>query len=495
MDVVIIGSGFGGSVLALLLDRAGLKVAVVDSGRHPRFAIGESSTPIAGLVLKDLAEQYRIPCLEAISKYGSARQFAPDIMLGKKRGFSYFRHEANRPFTPSDCHENELLVTASKDDAHSDANWLRSDLDQYLAHHLCAAGVPLWEGTILDQIRHDEGWSLSGRRNGNRVELRCSFLVDASGSQRVLLRALGVADDTAQLHTNSRALFGHFSGVRRWQSSLESNASDTTDHPFPCDQAALHHVLDEGWMWWLRFRNDITSVGLVLADSDPHTTFDEDLWRRTIQRYPSLAESLGDAQIVAPGPTLVASDRLQRLARAGAGPDWAALPNTIGFVDPLHSTGMAQTLCGIERLAAILARQWRSPQLATSLAAYELMVRDELLLVDLLVHGCYRSTKHFDMFCPFSMLYFTAAITYEHRRSRGQLPAGRAFLSADEPELVEAIRISWQELVEICRELPDAATAKRFAANVRRRIAPYNVAGLCDPEARNMYRYTAKADL
>jgi FADH2 O2-dependent halogenase len=50
-DVAIVGSGFAGSLTALALLRRGQRVALVERGRHPRFAIGESSTPLANLLL------------------------------------------------------------------------------------------------------------------------------------------------------------------------------------------------------------------------------------------------------------------------------------------------------------------------------------------------------------------------------------------------------------------------------------------------------------
>ena len=37
-DVLILGSGFGGSLSALVLNRIGLNVVIVDRQRHPRFA-------------------------------------------------------------------------------------------------------------------------------------------------------------------------------------------------------------------------------------------------------------------------------------------------------------------------------------------------------------------------------------------------------------------------------------------------------------------------
>jgi len=46
VDVAIIGAGFAGSILATALAKSGLRVALIDSTHHPRFAIAESSTPL-----------------------------------------------------------------------------------------------------------------------------------------------------------------------------------------------------------------------------------------------------------------------------------------------------------------------------------------------------------------------------------------------------------------------------------------------------------------
>ncbi|HUG89439.1 MAG TPA: NAD(P)-binding protein, partial [Planctomycetaceae bacterium] len=70
-EIAVIGSGFGGSLTALLLDRIGRRPVLVDRGSHPRFAIGESSTPIANLVLRDLALRYGLPRLVPLAKYGT----------------------------------------------------------------------------------------------------------------------------------------------------------------------------------------------------------------------------------------------------------------------------------------------------------------------------------------------------------------------------------------------------------------------------------------
>ncbi len=58
-DVAIIGSGFSGSILAWILAKQGMRVALIDAATHPRFAIGESSTPIADMLLRRLGHTYQ----------------------------------------------------------------------------------------------------------------------------------------------------------------------------------------------------------------------------------------------------------------------------------------------------------------------------------------------------------------------------------------------------------------------------------------------------
>lgn len=97
-DIAIVGSGFAGSLAALALRRRGFRVALVERGRHPRFAIGESSTPLANLLLEELADRYDLPGIRVFSKWGSWQRAHPDIPVGKKRGFTFFFHTLGRPF-------------------------------------------------------------------------------------------------------------------------------------------------------------------------------------------------------------------------------------------------------------------------------------------------------------------------------------------------------------------------------------------------------------
>src|SRR5687767_2874897 len=115
-DIAVVGSGFGGSLTAMIARRLGRSVILLERGRHPRFAIGESSTPLANLLLEELARRYDLPRLLPFAKWGSWRREYPRIACGLKRGFTFYHHSSGRHFEPQPERRNELLVAASPHD-------------------------------------------------------------------------------------------------------------------------------------------------------------------------------------------------------------------------------------------------------------------------------------------------------------------------------------------------------------------------------------------
>jgi FADH2 O2-dependent halogenase len=496
-DVVILGAGFGGSLTALLVEKIGLRTVLIDRGHHPRFAIGESSTPVANYVLRDVARAYGLPRIEPLAKYGTWQRTYPHLVCGLKRGFSYFGHVPHMLFAPREDHGNELLVAASDDDEHADTHWLRADVDLFLASEACHTGVPYFDDTTVSVRADGPGWFLEGVRHGEPVRVAARFLVDATGEAAVLPKALGIRDDSASLETNSRGVFAHFSGMQLWRDHLQARGADLADHPFGCDDAALHQILDDGWMWQLRFRNGVVSAGFALDavehPLDPAESIDAE-WNRWLARYPSIAAQFETAQLVQPPGGLRRTGRLQRRVAQAAGVNWALLPNTAGFIDPLHSTGIGHTLCGMERLVRALADHWGRPaRLADELGRYSDTVLAELAFIDRIVSGCYVARRNFRLFAAYCMLYFAAATTYERRRAAGQLVPGAAFLCADDPNMRRMLGGTLDKLRRLVRQGRELTELdiEQFEQAVASGIRPYNSAGLCDPAARNMYRYTA----
>jgi tetracycline 7-halogenase / FADH2 O2-dependent halogenase len=309
-------------------------------------------------------------------------------------------------------------------------------------------------------------------------------VVDATGDGQVLARPLGLEPaPPAALRAQSRALYSHFHNIRPWQDLLkESHDAAVADHPFRCDAAALHHVIDHGWMWVLRFDNGITSAGFSLdpnkhpirADESP-----EQEWQRLLRTYPPLARQFQCAQAVRP---LVRTGRLQRRWSLAAGPDWALLPHAAGFTDAWLSPGIAQTLFAVERLGRIMADGWHRPDRSLRLADYSRTLLEELAWVDEITAACFACFDRFQVLATVTMIYFVAAIFCEELERAGQGRPG--FLLADDPVYRDIAATVFGQ----ARNVSDAES-DRFAAGVARALEPYNLAGLCDSSRRNMYPF------
>src|ERR1700730_5779931 len=105
-DIAIVGSGFGGTLLAIIARRLGYSVALLERGAHPRFAIGESSTPLAYFKLARIADRFGLDWLRPFAKYGTWKASNPHVACGLKRGFSFFRHEQGKPYNPGESNAN-----------------------------------------------------------------------------------------------------------------------------------------------------------------------------------------------------------------------------------------------------------------------------------------------------------------------------------------------------------------------------------------------------
>jgi tetracycline 7-halogenase / FADH2 O2-dependent halogenase len=496
-DIAILGAGFGGSLMAILLRRIGLRPALIDRAAHPRFAIGESSTPTADLILRELAARYDLPRIEPLARFGPWQRTYPHLPCGLKRGFSYFKHQPERPFAACPDHSNELLVGASADDATSDTHWYRPDFDQFLAEEAQREGAEYFDRTDVTRIQSaGGGWRIDAMRQQAPMTIDADFIIDASGDGSALARQLEISTDPGSLRTRSRVIFAHFTDVRPWHDLLADLGGHLADHPFRCDDAALHHILDHGWMWVLQFNNGITSAGFSLdCDAWPldQTKSPDREWAEIMARYPALARQFAEARIVAPAGGLRRTGRLQRIAHQAAGPGWAMLPTTAGIIDALHSTGNAHNLSGMQRLIGILERHWKRPGLDAALAAYDRDVRNEIDQIDQLVHGCYLAFHRFELLTAYAAWYFVRAEASELRRRAGEAE-GDLFLQTQDPRFRSGMQDSYMRLKSLAAapRLLDENVA-RFRDEVVKAISPWNRCGFCDVGKRNMHPFPVSA--
>src|SRR5215510_6960500 len=193
-DLAIIGSGFSGSLLAMIARRTGRSVMLLDRGAHPRFAIGESTSPLMNLVIEQLANRYDLPRLKPLTTWGEWQRNYPQVVGGLKRGSTFFKQESGARYRTAPDRSNQLLVSACPNDEIADTHWLRSDVDYFLMQEAVASGADILDQTGLYSIEMGNGGGarLRGKRRGRTVKVRAKLVVDAGGPRGFLGLSLGV---------------------------------------------------------------------------------------------------------------------------------------------------------------------------------------------------------------------------------------------------------------------------------------------------------------
>jgi FADH2 O2-dependent halogenase len=479
-DVAIIGSGFAGSLTALALRSMGRSVVLLERGRHPRFAIGESSTPLANLLLEELCDRYGLERVRPLSKWGTWQGHYPGVAGGLKRGFSFYRHELGEAFRDSQNHDRQLLVAASPHDEIADTHWYRPDVDHFLVQEAANAGAEYLDQVELTAMRTDaRGAVLEGRRQGQPLQIRARFVIDASGPRGFLHRILDLGERPLHWLPPTQALFTHFSNVDRWDRTVDVGEAP----PFPVDLAALHHVFPGGWIWVLRFSNGITSAGAALTDALA-SSIDisvEGAWDRLLSRLPSVARQFQSARATRP---FIHTPRVAFRSALVTGQNWALLPSAAGVIDPLLSTGFPLTLLGIHRLLRLLELdQWDIPVFADGCAEYAVQTQRELDATEQLVGGLYASMGDFELFKRLSLLYFAAASYSETARRLGMGNNAKGFLLCDDPVFAPETRAC----VAAALAAPVGHQRAALLARIDRAIEPFDVAGLGDRQRRDWY--------
>ena len=494
-DFVIVGSGFGGTITSMGLKHLGFDVCLIEKGSHPRFAIGESSTPIADMILRDLSDDYDLPFLKQISRYGAWQAHYPDVRCGLKRGFSYYHHQKGRRFESDDNHKHELLVAASVDDQNSDTNWLRSDVDHFLVKKAHEIGIDIYENSEILQLnrskKHKE-WSVLATSGSQALRFKTKWVIDATGSPHFSEKFFNTTNEISEFKTNSEAIFTHLRGVPTWAEYLKENSHTVSDYPYIPDDSALHHIIEEGWLWMLRFNDGLLSCGLVFDKANMmnsgRISYNQAAWTDVIKHYPSIEQILKRGTPAELPGKFIHSGRLQRKLNRMYGDGWIALNHTAGFVDPMHSTGIAFTLSGIERLLQLFPDNSVAQVDNNKLIIFQDKVFKELEFIDILVSSVYRSRWNPELFTAAVMLYFVASVQYEQSRLKGKIP--EMFLAAHDPALTQMITVIHDKIIALEKN-KDKSKVMKLVKEIAMAIEPFNDVGLMDDSKKNMYRHTA----
>ena len=172
-DVVVVGGGPAGSVMAWSLARRGVRVAVVERATFPREKVCGDFVEPAGLrilaamqcrgILDDPA---RLPITRTRVFVGSRVAYRGDI--------PYYEGKYGLP-------PHGYIVP-------------RHELDAHLLDRAQVASATVYEGCAATEIRRESGFVRVGVRNGNRHHtLSARLVVGADGAESTVARSVGLA--------------------------------------------------------------------------------------------------------------------------------------------------------------------------------------------------------------------------------------------------------------------------------------------------------------
>jgi FADH2 O2-dependent halogenase len=403
-DVAIIGSGIGGSTLATILARQGLRVIVFEAGTHPRFTIGESMILETSEVMRALAKFYDVPEMA----YYSSENFYDYIgtQHGVKRHFSFLHH---LPGQPHDPHRSLQAVIPRLPYGH-EIHIYRQDCDAFLTAIAISYGADVLQNTPVQAIEIlPEGVEIVTEKGAH---YGADYIVDASGMRSLLANQMGWRHRNLKTHT--RTLFTHMIDVPCY--NRIGLSQQAYGHPFRLCEGTLHHVFPGGWLWVIPFNNHpratnpLCSVGLQLdprryplrADLSPEEEF-----YAVIRQFPDIEKQFRSARATR---AWTRTDRLQYSAEHVVGDRFALLAHAVGFIDPLYSKGLYVTHMSIMLVADLLLKARRMGDYsAAAFAPLETLTLRYLQMHDQLVAGSLKSWSHPRLWQAYAVLWLLGA--------------------------------------------------------------------------------------
>jgi len=404
-DIVIIGAGITGALGATVLSKLGYQVLLLEKGRHPRFALGESATPLTTHYFEKFAHDYGIPELDALSNYDKMKSFT-DLNCGPKELFYYLPHKLDVVPDKMLLRQQEVVVRTRSIDLQYD----RAQLDQYLTELAVQYGAEYIDQITVNGVHFKpDRVQINACHEGVERNFQAKFIIDSSGHQSVLARQLDLRVSEQDLDTplRSRCIFSHFKGVRDLEAVLSDGTNFNPLLPVHRRRATQHHVFDGGWYWFIPFDNGVTSVGLSL-DVDLHPFNDmsgeKEFWAIT-DRLPVVRDLLSDAESQMP---FIKTGRLQFSTERMAGARWALMPAAAFGIDAWQSTGMTLSFMALDRLVWTLDNLvFRFNKFSPdSFEAYQSQLSAEFYHLSRFIHGIYKSFKHKELFGMFCLLPF-----------------------------------------------------------------------------------------
>lgn len=367
-DVIVAGSGATGSFIAENIHAAGLRVLVVDPGYHPRLTIGEAMVPQSAMLAYINYKTFGSEALGTLC-HGDDIRSKITKTCGTKHSLGFAYHESGN------MHINQFIPP--KSDFYDESHLYRSEVDTYLKNKLECKVI---EGAKIGRFSQD---SDNVRLEINDQFVSAFYLVDCLGRHSTIRSQTTIDNNNEAIKTNTSCVFGHFKDVAPFDSLISNSERPSLSKSL--HDGTLHHVSKTGWIWVIPFNNhnqagasqqpytngeNLCSIGyvhnnkvnpLTAISSDPKhedTSAKQDLKALTdiINRHPKLRSHLYKAVQSPRTGTVKSSKRVQFRAKCTHAKRYILAANSYGFVDPLYSNGLVNTLESAYLISSLLIR-------------------------------------------------------------------------------------------------------------------------------------------
>jgi flavin-dependent dehydrogenase len=335
-DVAIVGGGIAGTLLARQLRARlpGLRIAVLERGHTASFKVGESTVEIAA---------HYLVRRQGLGQYLYERHLP-------KNGIRYFFDTPQRDLPLTEMSEIGTINLPF----HAAFQLDRARLETDLVEMCRSEGIEVRHGARVTEIALGE----RGERHALEVAtpsgvetVRPRWVVDAAGRQGLLARQLGLREPEPLHHIG--AVWGRFEGLadidRIGDDGFRGRVRHTTRG------LSTNHFLHPGyWVWLIRLRGGITSVGVVGTPTRDRTLRTPEGFREFLDGHRALREILAEAKAVDHGSMA----RIAYGTKRFLGRDrWALVGEGASATDPLYSPGLDFVALECDFITDVVARE------------------------------------------------------------------------------------------------------------------------------------------
>jgi FADH2 O2-dependent halogenase len=372
-DVVIVGRHLTTSLLAAILARHGVRVALIRTASDGARPAGETTVPYTAELFFLLGAKFGIPEIGSMGMFGELPGWLRGTS-GVKRNLGFLYHRAGTAHDPAES----LQFTVPAE--HAEWHLYRPDVDEYAAALADRYGAVSYRAAAAPGgVRVSAAGVSVALADGQVVD--AGFLVDGSGAAEVLADGLPRLDPGNANH-RARLLYAHLTGVRTFDSVVPlaryGKAGSWTD-------GTLLHAFDGGWVQVAPFGNHADSANprwSVAASFDPRRFPAGDRepdadFGHVAGQFPELRSQFAGAE---PERPWVRFDQWPARVPRCHGPRWFLFDRSAVRQDLLLSRDLAMSLETLHATAtALLAMagtgDWAGDGMATA-AAFQLRLFD-----------------------------------------------------------------------------------------------------------------------